>query len=82
MNFDPIKYMNSADAANTQIMDENQEQKFKEFTEGVLAEMNSRASVPFGAVRRNQVALKNDEFLNTFRVDRITKLKPLNLSKQ
>ena len=40
MNFDPIDYMNSADAANTKIIERMQEQNFKDFTERVFSDMN------------------------------------------
>lgn len=40
MNFDPMDYMNSADAANTKIIEKMQEQNFKDFTERVFSDMN------------------------------------------
>lgn len=36
MNFEPVNFMNSADAANIQIMNQVDEAKFKDYTDRVL----------------------------------------------
>ena len=41
MNFDPLDYMNSADAANIQLQNAFDESKFRDFTNLVLADLES-----------------------------------------
>ena len=76
MNFDPMDYMNSCDAANTKIIEKMQEQNFKDFTERVFSDMNFKriTSPPSKATgggtsrdsqRANRnLARNNDDFMN------------------
>ena len=41
MNFDPVNFMNSADAANIQVMSQVDESKFKDYTDRVLSDLNA-----------------------------------------
>ena len=40
MNFDPVNFMNSADAANIQVISQVDESKFKDYTDKVLFDMS------------------------------------------
>mmetsp|Transcript_42054 Transcript_42054/g.64448 ORF Transcript_42054/g.64448 Transcript_42054/m.64448 type:complete len:87 (-) Transcript_42054:753-1013(-) len=44
MNFDPIDFMNSADAANLQVLDKIDEANFKDFTSHVLKDLSLKRS--------------------------------------
>ena len=41
MNFDPLDYMNSADAANIQLQNAFDESKFRDFTNLVMVDMEN-----------------------------------------
>ena len=43
MNFDPLDYMNSADAANIQLQNAFDESKFKDITNLVMIDMDMKA---------------------------------------
>lgn len=45
MEFDPVNFMNSADAANIQVMDRAEEEKFKDYTDKVLQDLKSNKTV-------------------------------------
>ena len=45
MNFEPVNYMNSADAAGIQVMNMAVEDKFKDYTDQVLQDLNKNKNL-------------------------------------
>lgn len=60
MNFDPIDYMNSADANNVQLMNSVDEAQFKNFTDMVLQDIRH-------GPRNQQNMSKNNSILQNLR---------------
>lgn len=62
MNFEPVNFMNSADAANIQVMNKAEEAKFKDYTDRVLADLDTHRFLSAGSVpnqMHNKALAKN-----------------------
>jgi len=62
MNFDPVNFMNSADAANIQVMSQVDESKFKDYTDRVLSDLNAHHQQALGSLP-NQLNQMNNKML-------------------
>ena len=67
MNFDPIDYMNSADANNVQLMNSVDEAQFKNFTDMVLQDIKLGPRTSQNMSKTNSILqnLRATKFLQT-----------------
>ena len=82
MNFEPVDFMNAADASAIQSVDPYDEQTFKDFSKNVMHEFNQSNTNSFGFKKHSRRASVRHDLhtQNTARVSMPRQLNPLDLT--